>query len=311
MRRLAMGSGAGGLVVLLLALGGCGPERGSESPPAGAASDAVTLPPPYEAAEPPEPEPFDVSRLADFRDPSVGTATSDFAHEPHRQIDCRTCHESPAGHASHGAVECRECHDAPATGTTRTGPAECMACHHAPARRDECTTCHDGFDALPGARVNQIVEVAGTGADRTRELDFRHDLHPEVSCTACHQTPGRFDVEGGCASCHESHHRPDADCLACHAPLPLAAHDADVHEGCNGSECHTDPTVVSLPWTRSVCLACHQEQVDHEPGRDCALCHQTAAPTDGKGTRRGVRAPGSLPRSLPEASPPPAGRRWP
>ena len=40
--------------------------------------------------------------------------------------------------------------------------------------------------------------------------------------------------------------------------------------------CHTDPTLPERPETRPACLSCHRDQVEHEPGRDCAPCHQLA-----------------------------------
>jgi hypothetical protein len=43
--------------------------------------------------------------------------------------------------------------------------------------------------------------------------------------------------------------------------------------GCAGSGCHTQETTPAVTPARSVCLACHIEQKDHKPERECAPCH--------------------------------------
>ena len=248
------------------------PDASTDAPPAASVEGAGAA-----QAEPDEPSvPERLAGLRDFRSASSSRSSAGFRHDPHAEIGCATCHTDPPGHGTHRRVACDECHGAP-TGVDRAAtptPDDCMGCHHERTAERTCTSCHDPPAQLPSAVVEASIDVAGAQEDRLRELAFRHDLHGAPACTECHRGGDTFSVDRGCASCHERHHRPDADCLACHAPLPLSTHDLDVHGGCSGTACHDDPLVLGLPASRPVCLSCHQGLTDHEPGQECSACHQ-------------------------------------
>jgi hypothetical protein len=54
---------------------------------------------------------------------------------------------------------------------------------------------------------------------------------------------------------------------------------ARAHVTCSGSGCHQDPPFDNgLPRTRAVCLVCHQDMKDHQPGRVCVDCHTLPSP---------------------------------
>jgi hypothetical protein len=229
--------------------------------------------------------------LGDLRLASAATARGEgFAHEPHRDIACRACHVTVTGHDTHRDIECAECHEAAASLDAGSIPtaAECLACHHDPARAEPCGRCHGLASDLPAAVVPVRIVAADPASARTRALDFRHELHTDFACESCHGSPPSAAEAGACEACHAEHHEATRQCIACHTPLPLETHTADAHRGCGGSGCHDDGAVLSLPPTRPVCLACHQEQTAHEPGRECGPCHRLAdgfarPPEDGSG----------------------------
>lgn len=202
-----------------------------------------------------------------FRQPQAG-----FPHDPHRQIACTRCHQAIQGHATHRDLSCSSCHNVPeaSQGTALPSRAQCLGCHHEPRRTFTCSRCHDTGD-IGWVQVSQRLHVAG--ATTSRPLPFLHERHEEVECRSCHSGGPALEVERACGSCHQEHHRQEAECLTCHTDVPLETHELRSHEGCSGSGCHTDPVIVSLSLTRNVCLACHQDQVDHERGMDCATCH--------------------------------------
>jgi hypothetical protein len=53
----------------------------------------------------------------------------------------------------------------------------------------------------------------------------------------------------------------------------------NAHLTCSGSGCHTAPEVERVSDTRAVCLLCHQEQENHEPGGVCVECHRVRPET--------------------------------
>lgn len=201
-----------------------------------------------------------------------------FAHEPHRDIACTVCHGTVAGHDTHRDVECAECHEAggaPGAASVPTA-AECLACHHDPARAEPCGRCHGLASNLPAAVVPVRIVAADAASARTRALDFQHEPHADLACESCHGSPPSGAEARACEACHAEHHEATRQCIACHAPLPLETHTVDSHRGCGGSGCHDDAAVLSLPPTRALCLACHQDQTAHEPGRECGPCHRVA-----------------------------------
>jgi hypothetical protein len=179
-------------------------------------------------------------------------------------------------HASHVAIACTDCHAFDSTHGAITPRAErgCMECHHsAPVVNRGCETCHATASA-PRA-VSFGMRLGVWNAARTREVRFDHDEHSAVACATCHTDGIARAVSTSCAECRSEHHTADADCTRCHAPPPDDAHTIAVHEqGCAGSSCHEDRAIAALPRTRAFCLSCHQDMRDHEPGRNCAACHQ-------------------------------------
>ena len=179
-------------------------------------------------------------------------------------------------HASHAAIACTDCHSFDTTHGAITARAErgCMECHHtSPVVDRGCEACHAGGPA-PGA-VTMAIRLGVWSAARTREVRFDHDEHADVACATCHTGEIERAASTACAACHSEHHSPDADCALCHAPPPADAHSIAVHsEGCAGSGCHEDRAIPALARTRPFCLSCHQDLGDHEPGRNCAACHQ-------------------------------------
>jgi hypothetical protein len=179
-------------------------------------------------------------------------------------------------HASHTGIACTDCHAFDTSHGAITARAErgCMECHHtAPVVNRGCETCHTTGSA-PRA-VSMAMRLGVWGGTRTREVRFDHEEHSAMACATCHTDGISRAVSTSCASCHSEHHAADTDCTRCHARPPADAHTIAVHtEGCAGSECHEDRAIAALPRTRSLCLSCHQDRKEHEPGRNCAACHQ-------------------------------------
>lgn len=254
------------VVCLALGLGGCtrhdGPQRTTEA----AADTTASAPAPAAASDStPVLRPATLTRVA---------GPSWFPHEPHvrANVACRACHPSVPGHGTHSAVACRTCHRPAAEGAgrmlTRT---ECLACHHGEKQRVACTTCHD---PLPGPlTVQRRIELSVWPEARRRSLTFPHARHSGLECRTCHQDPPLLTRTRTCGSCHDRHHRPDADCSTCHEEPSPTAHDLRVHLGCSGTGCHAEEKVAFIRPTRAACLVCHRDRVDHEPGRECATCH--------------------------------------
>jgi hypothetical protein len=186
----------------------------------------------------------------------------EFSHNRHREVACTQCHSTER---AHGALivtsirECRECHHVPPT------PAPCASCHR------------PGEFMATSHRVPQRFQLTA-GPDRTRQLPFTHAGHDGIACADCHgPTPTRA-VTVQCTGCHEQHHEPTRTCISCHVTPPADAHDVASHLTCAGSGCHTPVPFQGVPRTRNLCLSCHQDQVDHEPGGNCADCHPVPRP---------------------------------
>jgi len=195
-----------------------------------------------------------------------------FPHGSHEQIGCANCHQRIPGHGAHGTLACAECHAASEQATQGTvSRGECMACHHSAERQTTCARCHD-----PGGlrNVQQSVHLGVWPAARVRRLPFDHQWHEAETCDACHRNGPTLTPNPSCASCHEDHHRPDARCMTCHESPATGAHPLAAHLGCSGEGCHTEPALAAMAQTRTVCLVCHQDQEQHEPGEQCAECHQ-------------------------------------
>lgn len=194
-----------------------------------------------------------------------------FSHRRHRAVDCTACHSSAE---RHGGLVVKTVRD-------------CQSCHHAPERQAECATCHTTQEVRGARPIPAIVTLSVWRTPRERRLPFAHERHTSVTCTTCHTTPVTLAPTRGCESCHDQHHTVEASCRDCHQS-PKAAHTREVHLGCAGSGCHTLAGTVALQPARNVCLTCHQDLVNHNPGRQCGQCHQVnwtpAAPNPARRT---------------------------
>jgi hypothetical protein len=200
------------------------------------------------------------------------TRAESFPHEAHGPIDCTVCHDQPRGHTTHQDVPCSACHEASSdVEVMALQPADCQSCHHGADQPLACETCHEGRPAVTS--VQRMNLVVGSAPFR-RTLAFDHARHADLSCERCHQSRPTLLPAAPCASCHAEHHTPSAHCASCHETPPPGAHDVQVHLTCSGAACHRAPLVEAMAESRNVCLACHREQENHEPGGECVDCHQ-------------------------------------
>jgi hypothetical protein len=212
-----------------------------------------------------------VRRVSFAGESAMAYSTPGFEHNPHVDVSCTNCHVSVPGHARHASTPCGECHGATGTGTGATlTKADCQACHHRADPPRDCERCHAAGEMAAPIGVAARLTVAGRTHERG--LEFAHSRHSDRLCADCHALPEVMPVRS-CASCHEHHHRQDADCTTCHVKPAADSHDLNAHRTCGGSGCHDNVSFLELPLTRPVCLACHTEQRDHEPARECADCH--------------------------------------
>jgi hypothetical protein len=177
-------------------------------------------------------------------DPSVPPpdGSGAFNHNAHRRVNCLRCHQSGGAPPA-------------------TDAAWCNACHHAGRSADSCESCHVTSE-MPEPERLVIFGLPG-GAD-VRSVSFPHTTHMEAGCAQCHEVERAMNAdEVDCVSCHVEHHESETECAACHNTPPSWAHEEDlVHATCTGSVCHTTFPAAEPWWTRSVCLACHEELRD-------------------------------------------------
>jgi nitrate/TMAO reductase-like tetraheme cytochrome c subunit len=188
-----------------------------------------------------------------------------FRHSQHRSVDCRNCHSTQDSHGSLSVVTLNDC----------------RSCHHSPPVSRDCARCHEAADAPTRTfRETRSVRFSVGRGDNQRVMTFPHAKHADQACGTCHtEGPSLSAANSDCTQCHEDHHKPAADCASCHAAPPVSAHPAaEAHVTCSGSGCHQNPPFETAPRTRSSCLACHQPQTDHRPGRVCVDCHSLPSP---------------------------------
>ncbi len=211
------------------------------------------------------------------------TAACDACH--HRSDSpqaCGFCHEAPGGrsltisgmpfrHDPHLAMGfgCDACHKAPSMAVERS---TCDGCHslHVASGVD-CSSCH--------TQVPQDTLATEVGR-------FLHQPHDDMgfSCATCHQPAGGAGRPEVCAPCHSLHHVPTTDCRLCHTGDPKSSHMAELAHVTACTACHTGSDQAGLTkWSRTMCLACHQDKEEHSGGMECEVCHQMAPLPGGGG----------------------------
>jgi hypothetical protein len=196
------------------------------------------------------------------QEPPPTQQTLVFSHREHRDVECSDCHSSEE---SHGAL-------------VITSVRQCRECHHTGELAQSCGSCHSDQELLPRRyTVRETFQLSVSDPDE-RQLAFSHAEHRDNACADCHRQPLTLAVDRSCTSCHEDHHQPTVNCIACHTTPVDTAHTAVVHLGCAGSGCHDPVPFQGVPRTRSLCLSCHQDLVDHEPQGNCVDCHPLPRP---------------------------------
>ena len=216
----------------------------------------------------------DVARL------TIDETVRGFPHGAHGGIVCAQCHSSVLGHNTHQTTDCVDCHQGSGFLGERVVFArdECMSCHHGAEQAFTCARCH-GAGSAPVERT-ETVAMAVWEAPRERVLPFDHEMHQSMDCSECHSRGVLLEFDQTCATCHVDHHQPESDCASCHVEPTLEQHEIAVHLGCGGGGCHEDALPRDVEQVPAACLTCHQEQVDHEPGGDCATCHKVGVASD-------------------------------
>jgi hypothetical protein len=180
-------------------------------------------------------------------------------------------------HDEHATFQCAECHSS-GSATAESNRTWCADCHHVNAGFSQCRQCHTVREIAP-APLRALVSFRLPPAEiRTRSLLFDHTVHAGVGCASCHSEGAQLLAESDCASCHSDHHRPDADCLACHEEPAATAHPAEVHldlAGCGAAGCHVAEGIdyAIMLGERDLCLSCHAAEREHEQPEPCAECH--------------------------------------
>jgi len=203
------------------------------------------------------------------RRPLISTGEVVFRHGNHREVECAQCHRSDQ---SHGQLSLTSIND-------------CRSCHHTAPVADDCRSCHAASVLGPQLVTAQRWPMDfSTGPDEARDVPFRHQDHASADCGTCHQEGLRQPAASTeCNGCHQEHHEDPAavNCMSCHEQPSSDAHTVESHLTCGGAGCHTENPLQAVPRSRTSCLGCHQDQVDHEAGKECSDCHALPAPRGG------------------------------
>jgi len=290
-------------VLLVAACGGGKPSTGATGEQPAADTTAAAQPSAAQAAA----QGQDTTPVRRFLPAEARRATraERFPHEYHVGIACRTCHKAPEGHTTHAGVGCPQCHRSSAFVTQRVlTKTDCMSCHHGGTNGRSCLDCHKAPPAP--LVVQEQIKLSVWPTARTRSLPFDHARHKSFTCKTCHQAMPNLKPTVSCGTCHEKHHQPTARCMTCHRQPPAGAHTLAAHLNCNAAGCHNEPVTEHMTETRNICLVCHQDRENHEPGKVCAQCHQVR-PGGAAGAKGDVRAPPSSARRQRRTAPPLSG----
>lgn len=181
-------------------------------------------------------------------------------------------------HTRHASLSCDDCHGN-ARATSTVDRSWCADCHHESVRITECTRCHVTSEVTPEPRRTLLTFNLEVAAAKTRSVVFDHARHDELACSDCHAGGGPgMEAQTECTDCHERHHQPAVTCSSCHAEPLVTAHAPEMHldlAGCGGAGCHAAEGIdyERLSGERTLCLACHVAQEDHERGSECLECH--------------------------------------
>jgi nitrate/TMAO reductase-like tetraheme cytochrome c subunit len=194
--------------------------------------------------------------------PPPPSDTARFRHAQHATLNCTTCHSTRTAH-----------------GELLTQARDCQGCHHADnALGRDCARCHTPGQLQPARTVAVAMALSVWRGPRQRTLPFAHAEHARLDCTDCHTLDRGRGLGKTCSSCHQDHHASARNCTSCHSDS-RSAHSRELHLlGCAGSGCHAAERAAGLGPSRAVCLACHTEQRQHKPGRECAQCHLASWP---------------------------------
>lgn len=191
----------------------------------------------------------------------------------------------PFDHADHSETTCLSCHttDGSHGRVTVVTADQCQSCHHDAEPARDCVGCHEGPGAIPAGAHPFVQPIRLSVGDNTnRALPFDHATHASEDCASCHTgAQPQLSASGlDCTACHEDHHTDESPCMSCHVAAPATEHPVEqVHVGCSGAGCHEDvpfataQPAATLPRTRSFCLTCHQDLVDHRVEDTCVACH--------------------------------------
>jgi nitrate/TMAO reductase-like tetraheme cytochrome c subunit len=187
-----------------------------------------------------------------------GRDSATFEHARHNALSCTTCHSTRTGHGELRQAVARDC----------------QGCHHgAGALVRDCAVCHTRTELGTVRQLPTPFALTVFTQPQTRPLPFAHERHGTLECETCHSSGRQKAVARDCASCHANHHTAEASCGSCHPPA-RTTHTREVHAtGCATSGCHDRERGVPVSPVRATCLACHAEQRDHKPDRECAPCH--------------------------------------
>ena len=165
----------------------------------------------------------------------------------------------------------------------------CFRCHDGRhATKDgkilsnDCTVCHTTPVRGPLQPLGIMSETAAGAKPYWHPLDLQRK-HSSVLCSECHQ--GGLTPPNKCSDCHDIDTKAPMmskqDCTSCHQSSGMVSckdcHKVkgwelhDTHSTSNCTSCHKPHQW--LVKGRGICLDCHQDKKEHNPGQDCAPCH--------------------------------------